>query len=86
MRSKIDALELTHTWTLTHPPPDKKPIRCKWDYKTKYNPDSSIEQYKTQLVAKGYSQQEGLNYTETFAHAAKMVIVCTLLALVVAQG
>lgn len=35
--------------------------------------------YKACLIAKGYTQCEGLDYFETFSLVAKMVIVCTLL-------
>lgn len=81
MRAEIDALELNHTWVLTHLPLGKRPIGCRWVYKIKHNPDGSIERYKARLVAKGYSQQEGIDYTETFAPVAKMTTVRTLLAL-----
>uniref|UniRef100_A0A2N9FKK9 Reverse transcriptase Ty1/copia-type domain-containing protein n=1 Tax=Fagus sylvatica TaxID=28930 RepID=A0A2N9FKK9_FAGSY len=81
MLIEIDALEANHTWTLTASPPNKKLIGCKWVYKIKYNPDGTVERYKAQLVAKGYNQQEGLDYTETFAPVAKLVTVRVLLAL-----
>jgi hypothetical protein len=86
MRAEIDALEATHTWSLTELPPGKKPIGCKWVYKVKLNPDGSIEHYKDRLVAKGYNQREGLDYTETFAPVAKMVTVRTLLAIAASCG
>jgi hypothetical protein len=59
----------------------KKPIGCKWVYKIKYHSDGFVERYKARLVAKGYNQQAGIDYTETFAHVAKMVIVHSFLAL-----
>lgn len=55
MRVEIDALEATHTWSLTDLPPGKQPIGCKWVYIVKLNPDDSIESYKARLVAKGYN-------------------------------
>ena len=38
------------------------------------------------MVAKGYTQQEGLDYTKTFFYVAKMVIVKLFLALAAVQG
>jgi Reverse transcriptase (RNA-dependent DNA polymerase) len=46
-------------------------------YKIKYH------SYKTQFVAKGYTQTYGINYHETFAPIAKMNIVWILLSITV---
>jgi hypothetical protein len=45
-----------------------------------------VERYKASLVAKGYNQQAGLDYKETFALVAKMVTVHSLLALAASCG
>lgn len=66
MDKDIESLEITDTWTLTTLPPGKIPIGCKWVYRTKYKSDGIIEWYKARLVVKGYTQGEGLDYTDTF--------------------
>ncbi|XP_041000612.1 uncharacterized mitochondrial protein AtMg00810-like [Juglans microcarpa x Juglans regia] len=80
MRSEIAALELNNTWSLVDLPLGKRALGCKWIFKIKYRSNGSIERYKVRLVIKGFTQQEGLNYTKTFSPVAKLAIVRTLLA------
>jgi hypothetical protein len=72
MREEINALEKNQMWKIVKLPKEKKQWGCKWVYALKYKADSSLEQYKTRLVAKGYTQTFGLNYQKTFALVAKM--------------
>ena len=74
------------TWDLVDASKGVKPIRCMWVYKVKYNTNDSVKQYKDRLVMKGYAQQHGIDYDETFAPVAKMTIACVLLAVVAAKG
>ncbi|KAK3003104.1 hypothetical protein RJ639_020223 [Escallonia herrerae] len=79
MAKEISALEANKTWTMAVLPPGKKAIDSKCVYKIKYHPDGSTEWYKTQLVAKGYTLIEGINFHETFALVANLVtFICSL--------
>ena len=86
MAAEIAALKANNTWTLTPLLPDKKSIGYKWVYKIKYKANGSIERYKARLVAKCFTQKEGIDYFETFSPVAKMVSVRVLLAIATIKG
>ena len=55
------------TWEVVKLLDSQKAIGSKWVYKKKYNADGTLEQYKAHVVAKGFNQQPGQDYFETFA-------------------
>lgn len=67
-------------------PKGKFVVTSKWLYKIKHGVDGSIEKYKARFVARGYSQKEGENYDEIFAHVARYTTIHFIIALVASQG
>jgi Reverse transcriptase (RNA-dependent DNA polymerase) len=59
---------------------------CKWVFKTKHCSDGSVERYKTCLVANGYTQQEGLDYIDTFSPMIKPSTIRLVLSLIVTHN
>ena len=50
-------------------------------YKTKCNAEGKIDRHKARLVVKGYKQQYGRDYDETYALVARMEIVHVVIAI-----
>lgn len=81
---EMESLKKNKTWVLVDRVMTQRPIGCKWVFKRK-DGISGVEppRYKGRLVAKGYSQKEGIDYQEIFSPVAKHVSFRCLLSMVV---
>ena len=68
-------------WDLVKAPNDIKPVGCKWVYKRKRGVNGKVETFKETLVAKGYTQKEGIDYDETFSPVAMLKSIRILLSI-----
>ena len=85
MKEELNALSKNYTWDLVTLPLGKSVVGCKWIYKIKTHSDGYIERYKACLVAKGFTQEYGIDYEEIFAPVTQISSVRALLAIVVAS-
>ena len=81
MENEIGSLHDNNVWELVELPEDQKAVGSKWVFKVKTNADGSIERCKARLVAQGFSQQEGLDYDETFSPVVRSESVRSVIAL-----
>ena len=80
MDYEIESMGSNSVWSLVGAPRGVK--ECKWSYKRKRGPDGKVETFKSRLVAKGYTQKEGINYDENFSPVAMLKSVRLLLVVV----
>jgi hypothetical protein len=86
MHEELENLDRNQLWELVEPPPNCKLIGTKWVWKNKDGENGEVVRNKSKLAALGYSQKEGIDYEETFAHVACLEAIRILLAFSVAKG
>ena len=67
MKDEMTSMSQNKVWSLVDLPDGCRHTRCKWEFKTKHDAKGHVERYKERLVAKGYSQREGIDFKETFS-------------------
>eukprot|EP00253_Pinus_taeda_P020694 PITA_20694 len=81
MDEELEQIEKNNTWELVPRPKDKNVIGTKWIFKNKLNENGEVIRNKARLVCKGYAQQEGIDFEETFAPVARLEAIRMFLAL-----
>ena len=80
MQEELNQFKRTIFWTFVERPYDNNMIGTKWIFKNKLDEHGVIVRNKTRLVAQGYSQEEGIDYDETFAPVVRLEAIKILLA------
>ena len=86
MTDEFLALLRNKTWTLTFLPPGKNLISCTWIFRIKKHADGSVARHKARLVAQGFSQEAGFDFTETFSPVVKPITIRIMLSMAVSSG
>nr|GFA05798.1 retrovirus-related Pol polyprotein from transposon TNT 1-94 [Tanacetum cinerariifolium] len=67
-------------WVLFPALDNISPLTLKWLFKKKHDEEQTVIQHKSRLVLRGYRQEEGINFEESFAPVAKMEAIRIFLA------
>lgn len=68
-------------WDIVPRPAKKSVVTSKWIYEIKYVTNGSIDKFKGRFVARGFSQKEGIDYTETFSPVARYSTIRSIISL-----
>ncbi|GJU90501.1 retrovirus-related pol polyprotein from transposon TNT 1-94 [Tanacetum coccineum] len=80
MQDELNQFERLQVWELVLRPEGKNIIALKWFWKNKCDAENIVVQNKTRLVAKGYKQEEGIDFEESFAPVAHLEAVRMFIA------
>nr|GFB04213.1 retrovirus-related Pol polyprotein from transposon TNT 1-94 [Tanacetum cinerariifolium] len=81
MQEELNEFERLEVWELLVPRPDKvMVITLKWIYKVKLDETGGILKNKARLVARGYHQEKGIDFEESFAPVARLEAIRIFLA------
>ena len=80
MQDELSQFSRNRVWDLVPKPKDSTVIGTKWVYRNKLDEDGNVVRNKARLVAQGYSQEEGIDYDETYAPVARLEAIRMLLA------
>ena len=72
MRAEIETLKAKHTWDLVRPPQEVNIMDSMWVYDIKWDGEGRRIKDKARLVGKGYTQQLGVDYNETWAGVTRL--------------
>lgn len=86
MGDEMEYLDKNQTWELVKRPKERKIVTCKWVFKKKEgsSPTEGVK-YKVRVVARGFTQREGVDYNEIFSPVVRHTSIRVLLAMVAHQ-
>jgi hypothetical protein len=86
MVDEYEALRANDTWCLIPHPPNANIVTGKWIFRHKFHADGSLAHHKACWVVRGFSQQHGIDYDETFSLVVKQASIRIVLSIAVSHG
>ena len=75
MHEELNQFKRNDIWELIPYFKNMNIIYTKWVFKNKLNEHGLITRNKARLLAKGYNQQEGIDFGQTYAPVARLEVV-----------
>nr|GFB48559.1 retrovirus-related Pol polyprotein from transposon TNT 1-94 [Tanacetum cinerariifolium] len=76
----LEQFKRLDVWVLVPAPDNISPLTLKWLFKNKHDEEQTIIRNKSRLVVRGYLQEEGIDFEESFAPVARMEAIRIFLA------
>nr|GFB83479.1 retrovirus-related Pol polyprotein from transposon TNT 1-94 [Tanacetum cinerariifolium] len=72
MQEELLQFKRLDVWVLVPAPDNISPLTLKWLFKNKHDEEQTVIRNKSRLVVRGYRQEEGIDFKESFAPVARM--------------
>nr|GEU47248.1 retrovirus-related Pol polyprotein from transposon TNT 1-94 [Tanacetum cinerariifolium] len=79
-QQKLLQFKRLDVWVLVPAPDNISPLTLKWLFKNKHDEEQTVIRNKSRLVVRGYRQEEGIDFKESFALVARMEVIRIFLA------
>ncbi|GJZ41513.1 retrovirus-related pol polyprotein from transposon TNT 1-94 [Tanacetum coccineum] len=79
MQEELLQFKWLDVWELVPMPDNVKALTLKWLYKNKHDEENTVIRNKTRLVVRGYRQEEGIDFKESFAPVSRMEAIRSML-------
>nr|GFB53216.1 retrovirus-related Pol polyprotein from transposon TNT 1-94 [Tanacetum cinerariifolium] len=80
MQEELLQFKRLDVWVLVLAPDNISLLTLKWLFKNKHDEEQTVIRNKSRLVVRGYRQEEGINFEESFASIARMEAIRIFLA------
>nr|GFD10361.1 integrase, catalytic region, zinc finger, CCHC-type, peptidase aspartic, catalytic [Tanacetum cinerariifolium] len=80
MQEEFLQFKMLDVWVLVPAPDNISPLTLKWLFKNKHDEEQTVIRNKSRLVVRGYRQEEGINFEESFAPVAWIEAIRIFLA------
>nr|GFB66183.1 retrovirus-related Pol polyprotein from transposon TNT 1-94 [Tanacetum cinerariifolium] len=82
MQEELLQFKRLDVWVFVPAPGNISPLTLKWLFKNKHHEEQTVIKNKSRLVVRGYRQEEGIDFEESFALIARMEAIRIFLAYV----
>ena len=84
--AEVASLVENKVYELVDRPPSHPVITSKWVFKKKRGLSGIVEKYKARLVARGFMQEEGVDFTETYSPTVRFESIRLMIAAAASQN